>query len=69
MKAQTEAGDAQEDSEAEDEPDNDEEDGTYKRQDAIGRWYRYDHHGNRIFAKTLHGSFRPHPFLLVNGVR
>ena len=31
---------------------------TYK-QDAIGRWYKYDRYGNRVFNKPLRGSLRP----------
>ena len=33
--------------------------GYHWRQDAIGRWYKYDHYGNRVFATPLHGSLRP----------
>ena len=40
------------------EPKDDEED-YYWKQDSIGRWYKHDKHGNRIFSKPLHGSLRP----------
>ena len=36
----------------------DEEGYTY-RQDRIGRWYKYDKHGNRVYSKPLHGTLKP----------
>jgi len=36
-----------------------EDDGYHYRQDAIGRWYKYDHYGNRVFNKPLRGSLCP----------
>ena len=29
------------------------------REDAIGRRYKYDAYGNRVYSKPLHGSKRP----------
>ena len=34
------------------------EDGYHYRQDAIGRWYKYDSYGNRVYTKPLHGPKR-----------
>ena len=34
-------------------------DGSYYKQDAIGRWYKYDRYGNRMFAKPLKGTLKP----------
>ena len=37
----------------------DDDDGCYYKQDAIGRMYKYDRHGNRVYSKPLKGSLRP----------
>ena len=34
-------------------------DGSYYKQDAIGRWYKYDRYGNRMYAKPLKGTLKP----------
>ena len=37
----------------------DDNDGYHLRQDAAGRYYKYDVHGNRMYAKPLHGTLKP----------
>ena len=37
----------------------DDNDDYHLRQDAVGRHYKYDVHGNRMYAKPLHGTLRP----------
>ena len=56
----SEKGDSdEEDEDDEREGEDDDVDGTYHKQDAIGRWYKYGLHSNRIFSKPLHGYFKP----------
>ena len=40
-------------------PPADDGDGSYYKADAIGRYYKYDRYGNRMYAKPLKGTPKP----------